>query len=99
MWRALFAGPWKSDMEPNDVQALIEAGMPDADVTVSGDGSHFEARVISSAFDGKSLVAQQKMVYATLGEHITSGELHALTIKAYTPEKWAQARKLQVGAG
>ncbi len=86
-------------MEPNEVKALIEAGMPDADVTVNGDGSHFEARVISPAFEGKSLVAQQKMVYATLGEQITSGALHALTIKTYTPEKWAQASKLQVGAG
>ena len=84
-------------MEPAEVQQLIEAGMPDADVRVTGDGSHFEAVVISPAFEGKSLVAQQKMVYATLGDHITSGALHALTIKAYTPEKWEQASKLQVG--
>jgi acid stress-induced BolA-like protein IbaG/YrbA len=86
-------------METEDVQRLIEAGLPGAQVTVTGDGSHFQAVVISPAFEGKSLVQQQKMVYACLSEHITGGALHALSIKAYTPEKWAQASKLQVGPG
>jgi len=85
-------------MENLEVQRLIEAGLPGADVRVTGDGSHFEAVVISEAFAGKSPVAQQKMVYATLGDHITSGSLHALTIKAYTPEKWVMASKLTVGS-
>ena len=85
-------------MDNAEVQQLIEAGMPGAEVKVTGDGSHFEAVVISEAFEGKLPVAQQKMVYATLGEHITNGSLHALTIKAYTPEKWAQASKLIVGS-
>lgn len=77
---------------------MIEAGLPGAQVTVNGDGSHFEARVISTEFEGKSPVQKQKMVYATVNDKITSGELHALTIKAYTPEQWAQASKLQVGS-
>ncbi|HEC20063.1 MAG TPA: BolA family transcriptional regulator [Gammaproteobacteria bacterium] len=86
-------------MDTSEVQALIEAGLPDAEVTVTGDGSHFQALVVSDAFEGKSLVAKQKMVYATVNEAITSGELHAFTIKAYTPAEWEKARKLQVGAG
>ena len=85
-------------MENEEVQQLIEAGLPGADVKVTGDGSHFEAVVISEDFEGKSPVVQQKMVYATLGDHITNGSLHALTIKAYTPEKWAQASKFTVGS-
>jgi len=85
-------------MEPAEVQQLIETGMPGAEVRVTGDGSHFEAIVISEIFEGKSPVAQQKLVYATLGDHIANGTIHALTIKAYTPEKWAQAGKLQVGS-
>ncbi len=85
-------------METSEVQRLIEAGLPGAKVTVTGDGSHFDAVVISGEFEGKSLLVQQKMVFATVNEHITSGELHAFTIKAYTPEKWAQASKLQVGS-
>lgn len=84
-------------METSEVQRLIEAGLPGAQVTVTGDGSHFQAVVISQDFEGKSLVAQQKMVMATVTAQITSGALHALSIKAYTPEKWAQASKLQVG--
>ena len=85
-------------MEPEEVQQLIEAGLPGADVRVTGDGSHFEAVVIADVFEGKTPVAQQKMVYATLGDHISSGAVHALTIKAYTPEKWAQASKHQSGS-
>lgn len=85
-------------METSEIQRLIEAGLPGAKVTVTGDSGHFEALVISTEFEGKSLVAQQKMVFVTVSEHITSGELHAFTIKAYTPEKWAKASKFQVGS-
>ena len=85
-------------MEISEVQQLIEAGLPGAQVTVNGDGSHFQALVVSTEFEGKSPVQKQKMVYATVNDKITSGELHALTIKAYTPEQWAQASKLQVGS-
>jgi acid stress-induced BolA-like protein IbaG/YrbA len=84
-------------VETSEVQRLIEAGLPGAQVTVTGDGSHFDAVVISPAFEGKSLVAQQKMVMAAVAQQIASGALHALSIKAYTPEKWAQASKLKVG--
>lgn len=77
-------------MQNNEVQKLIEDGMPDAEVRVSGEGCDFQAVVITPAFEGKLPVARQKMVYATLGDLITSGALHAVTIKAYTPEQWAQ---------
>jgi len=86
-------------MEISEVQTLIEAGLPGAQVTVTGDGSHFQAVVIADVFEGKSLVARQKMVYATVNEHIISGELHAFTIKAHTPAEWEKASRLQVGAG
>jgi len=77
-------------MTPEDVKALIEAGMPGSTVNVTGDGSKFEATVISADFEGKTMVQEQKLVYATVNQEITSGALHALTIKAYTPEEWAQ---------
>ena len=84
-------------MDPEEVKNLILAGLPDCDVTVTGDGSHFDAIVVGEVFDGKSLVAKQKLVYATVNEHITSGKLHALSIKTYTPAEWEKAKKLQVG--
>ena len=69
----------------------IEAAIPDSQATVSGDGSKFEAVVISPAFAGLTPIKKHKLVYAALNEHIASGAIHALTIRAYTPEEW-QAR-------
>jgi acid stress-induced BolA-like protein IbaG/YrbA len=69
-----------------DICKLIEAGLPQARVAVSGeDGRHFEAVVISPAFAGKTLVQQHQMVYRVLGERMRE-EIHALSLKTYTPE-------------
>lgn len=54
---------------------------------VSGDGTHFEALVVSDEFAGKNRVQRHQMVYRTLGERMR-GEIHALSIKAYTPQEW-----------
>lgn len=83
-------------MNPEDVQNMIKAGLPDCEVKVDGDGSHFDAVVIGEIFEGLSMVKKQQAVYATLGDKITSGEVHALSIKTYTPDEWAKAQKLQV---
>lgn len=83
-------------MEPSEIKLLIEAGIPGSEAIVTGDGSHFDAIVISVAFDGLSMVKEQQMVYATLGDRITSGAIHALSIKAYTPQEWDTQRKLKV---
>jgi len=83
-------------MSPEDVQTRIADALPGCQVTVTGDGSHFEAVVIGDVFEGMMPVKKQQMVYATVNDLITSGELHALTIKTYTPEEWKKAQKLQV---
>ena len=83
-------------MNPDEVQQMIKAGLPDCEVTVTGDGSHFEAIVVGEMFDGMMPVKKQQAVYATVTEQITSGALHALSIKTYTPEEWEKAQKLQV---
>lgn len=85
-------------MNPEEVKRLIQAGLPGCQVMVKGDGSHFEAIVIGEIFADKSLVKQQQLVYATVNDRIASGELHALSIKTYTPEAWAKASKLQVSS-
>ena len=84
-------------MHPDEIKRMIEAGIPGCEARVQGDGSHFEALVVSDAFEGKSMVDEQRMVYAVLDDKIQSGAIHALTIKAYTPQEWETARKLQVG--
>jgi acid stress-induced BolA-like protein IbaG/YrbA len=72
-------------METDRVKTLIEAGLPDATVEVSGDGRHFEAVVVSAAFEGKSLIQRHRMVMEAVKAEIASDELHALSIKTDTP--------------
>ena len=78
-------------METDAVKALIEQGLPGARVEVSGDGRHFEATVISDAFEGKSLLQRHRRVNATVEKQISSDELHALSIKAYTPQQLGES--------
>ena len=73
------------DMTPDAIRQLIEQGLPDAQVQVFGDdGVHFEALVVSGAFQGKLPLARHRMVYATLGS-LMGNEIHALSLKTLTP--------------
>ena len=72
-------------MENQDVERLIEAGLPGSKVTVTGDGRHFEAVVVSADFAGKSPLQRQRMVMNTVRSQIESDQLHALSIKTLTP--------------
>lgn len=51
------------------------------------DGTHFEAVIVSAAFTGKNMVQQHQLVYAALGDRMRA-EIHALSMKTYTPEQW-----------
>ncbi|MBT5891776.1 MAG: BolA/IbaG family iron-sulfur metabolism protein [Chromatiales bacterium] len=74
-------------MTPQQVEQLIQTGLPDAQVSVmSEDDTHFEAMVISSQFAGKRPLQRHQMVYQTLGE-LMGGEIHALSIQAKTPDE------------
>lgn len=77
-------------MEISEVKKIIEAGIEGCEATVTVDGSKYTAIVVSDVFEGKTMIAEQKMVYALLNEHIQSGVIHALTIKAYTKAEWAE---------
>ena len=77
-------------METAEVKRIIEAGISDSEAIVTADGSKYTAIVISDEFEGKTMIAEQKMVYALLNEQIQSGAIHALTIKAYTKSEWAE---------
>lgn len=78
-------------MSPEDVKKLIEDGIANSEAIITGEGCNLSATVISPEFEGKSMVQEQKMVFATVNHLIATGELHALAIKAYTPEEWKQA--------
>ncbi len=77
-------------METEAIAGLIRAGIPDAQVQVVGDGSHFEAVVVSAAFAGLTPIKKQRLVMDTVREQIASGELHALSIKTLTPAERAE---------
>lgn len=73
-------------MTPEYIKQQIEAGLPDAQAQVTGDGTHFEALVVSEAFAGKKPLERHRMVYATLGDQM-GGAIHALSIRAWTPQE------------
>ena len=73
-------------MDSKTIEQMIREGLPDAEVTVSGDdGVHFEAVVRCSSFEGKSTLARHRMVYATLGK-LMGNEIHALGLRTELPE-------------
>lgn len=78
-------------MQAEQIKQMIEAGLPGSQVQVFGDdGQHFDAVVVSDAFEGKAMLQQHRLVYGTLGGKVEDGSLHALGLKTYTPEAWAK---------
>ena len=74
-------------MNAQQIQQLIEVGLPGCQAQVQGDdGVHFEATVISAAFHGKMPLARHRLVYATLGARM-GGEIHALALRTLTPDE------------
>ncbi|MAQ15134.1 MAG: BolA family transcriptional regulator [Sandaracinus sp.] len=78
-------------VEPSVVEERIRQGVTDVqhvEVTdLTGTKDHYEAVIVSPAFEGQSRVARQRMVFAALGE-LMQGPIHALTFKTYTPADW-----------
>ncbi|PPQ26309.1 BolA family protein [Rhodopila globiformis] len=75
-------------MVASEIESLIKAALPDAQVTVedlAGDGDHYAATVVSEAFRGLSRVRQHQIVYAALSGRM-GGELHALALQTSAPE-------------
>lgn len=57
-------------------------------LVVDGDGVHFELTAVSNIFDGKNLIARHRIIYEALGDKMKQ-EIHALSMKLYTPQEWA----------
>lgn len=75
-------------MTPEQVKALIEAALPCEQVDVEGDGHHFYAAIVSTAFVGLKLLDRHRLVKERLKAQLDSGELHALSLtKTQTPEE------------
>ncbi|MDE2310031.1 MAG: BolA family transcriptional regulator [Betaproteobacteria bacterium] len=76
---------------PESIKQNIEQGMSTAHLSVTGDGRHFEAVVVSEEFAGKSRVQRHQRVYQTLGDRMRE-EIHALSVKTFTPQEWENSR-------
>ena len=77
-------------MTSEELQSIIASSLPCEHIELSGDGQHWYATIVSAAFEGKRLIARHQQVYATLGARMQTDEVHALSMKTYTPAEWAQ---------
>ena len=76
-------------METKQVQQLLAAGLPDAQIEVTGDGRHFEAYIVSPTFEGQSLIQRHRQVMAIVQTEIANDTLHALSLTTKTPAEIA----------
>ena len=75
---------------PESVKQGIESGLVCRHIEVAGDGQHFEALIVSDAFEGKSRIQRHQLVYAALGGRMRE-EIHALSMRTLTPAEWKDA--------
>ena len=76
-------------MTADELKNTIAAGLACDHLTVEGDGRHWYATIVSAEFEGKRAIARHQRVYATLGNKMKTDEVHALSMKAFTPAEWA----------
>ena len=79
-------------MTADQLKDIISAGMACDHITLEGAGRHWHATIVSSEFEGKRPIQRHQRVYATLGARMQSDEVHALSMKTFTPAEWAQAQ-------
>jgi len=73
---------------PDQIKSCITDNLACDHVEVAGDGHHFEAVIVSPEFRGKTRVQQHQVVYSALGDRMRE-EIHALSMRTFTPEEWA----------
>ncbi|OZI21257.1 BolA family transcriptional regulator [Bordetella genomosp. 9] len=76
---------------PEQVRQYIVDGLPCEHIEVQGDGSHFDAVIVSAAFEGKRPIARHQLVYAALGDRMKA-EIHALSMRTLTPTEYKAAQ-------
>jgi acid stress-induced BolA-like protein IbaG/YrbA len=81
-------------VDSTQVQELLQNALNLEELMVKGEGSHYEVIAVDKQFDGMSRVKKQQLIYGPLMEYIQRNDIHAVSIKAYTPEEWARDKKL-----
>ena len=78
-------------MNPQELKQKIENLAPETKVEVidlTGTQDHYEANIVSPVFDGKTAMEQHRLVYDLLDQELKSGEVHALSLKTYSPSEF-----------
>lgn len=78
-------------MQSHEVKARIEGGIESSQCYVnefSGGSDHYAVIVVSNAFEGKTLLARHRQIMDLFQAEMNTGEVHALTIKAFTEKQW-----------
>ncbi|RUO33459.1 BolA family protein [Aliidiomarina sanyensis] len=83
-------------MDPKEIEDILRAELALDEVHVKGEGSHYQVIAVSDMFAEMSRVKQQQTIYAPLKDKIADGTIHALSIKAFTPEKWRREKMLNM---
>lgn len=79
-------------IEPKEIEERLRTAFPDAQIVLddlTGTKDHYQARIVSASFSGKTPIQQHQLVYAALAEEM-KGPIHALSLKTYSPESWAK---------
>ncbi|BCV65325.1 MULTISPECIES: BolA family protein [Shewanella] len=79
-------------MDTKEIEQVLKDSLSLTEVYVSAEGSHFKIVAVGECFDGMSRIKQQQAIYAPLMDKITSGEMHALSIKTFTPTQWQREK-------
>jgi acid stress-induced BolA-like protein IbaG/YrbA len=74
---------------PAQIEEYIQQGIVCSHIQVEGDGQHFFATIVSPEFEGKRLIQRHQLVYGAMGDRMKA-EVHALSIKAFTPAEFAK---------
>jgi acid stress-induced BolA-like protein IbaG/YrbA len=80
-------------MTAQELQSIIAAGLRCEHIELTGDGRHWYATIVSADFEGRRAIQRHQRVYATLGRKMHTDEVHALSMKTYTPAEWAAQAK------
>ncbi len=80
-------------MQASELQTIIAGGLSCDHIEVDGDGRHWSAVIVSPEFEGKRLIQRHQRVYATLGSRMHTDEVHALSMKTFTPAEWIAQEK------
>lgn len=83
-------------MQPVEIEQILKDALQLDEVYVKQEGSHYQVIAVSEQFAELSRVQQQQRIYGPLNEKIQDGTIHALSIKAYTPDRWRREKALNM---